>query len=820
MLFTFFCESINNLFAQSYDVTYEITSSANGGSGTLREALGFAQNSANQGLNVLVSFNVNSSPSLCQINEYLPFNSINDGTITFDKGNSPLEQGLQFADDTTNPTISFGIVFFLSGYNTSVYLKNITIKDFNIIHYSEDSKGGRIGLHFSGQGQNVEVINCKFINGYQDILWYATPINSVISGNEFQSNDGRYHSAIIVNAQPVLLPFTSNYKISNNEIFLAMPDGYSNIGIVFAYKDDNLGTVEIDNNIIESYQGIAVTNYNDGDLISNIYLHDNNLNNNFYALTLNSLSPDLRLENNQFINSKYTDINISVNYQGGTGPIKEIAFVNPNTLGYSQKNSGNIFDNSKNPRHPCFNIYGTHAGGIKIIGLDLKLGYVLANSGSDGVLVRESKTGFQIITGSNFNGNIQPPSFQSAKLGSGSLNVLYSLSGLNPDNGEYVVDFYKVDGSGNIVSYLGNQLIQGSGDFLFSLINSANLEIGDQIAATLSSLGGSGKIALGTSSASYATIQQNCPTISITANPTNPISIGSATGAIEIGVEGGADPYTYVWNDGVTDEDRQNLKAGKYTVTVTDSSGCSKSETITLPEPVCPPISAVAKITNTSCNTNTGAIDITISGGTSPYLYDWGGVYTTEDITNLSAGEYIVKITDKNTCSEKYSFYVSKESNIKLDFKTISPTCQTCSDGAIDLIVNGGTSPFTYQWSNSATTEDIQNLAEGEYYVIVTDAQGCTEKQSIGIKLPPLPPPTENICAQWTKTYNGTDMLTDAGFAIDVNENVYVAGVSERSNKAGVDYSVIKYDKSGNNYGSIVLQALREISNDLFLFSD
>lgn len=210
--------------------------------------------------------------------------------------------------------------------------------------------------------------------------------------------------------------------------------------------------------------------------------------------------------------------------------------------------------------------------------------------------------------------------------------------------------------------------------------------------------------------------------------------------------------------------------------------------------PVCSPISIVATITNTSCNANNGAIDITVSGGTSPYIYNWGGVYTTEDINNLSLGEYTVMITDKNSCSEKYTFYVSVGSNIKLDYKTTAPTCLTCADGAIDLIINGGTSPFTYQWSNGTTTEDIQNLLAGKYSVTVTDATTCLSRIGIELKAAPT---TENICVQWAKTYNGPDMLTDAGFAIDVNENVYVAGVSQISNKAGVDISIIKYDKSG-----------------------
>ena len=120
------------------------------------------------------------------------------------------------------------------------------------------------------------------------------------------------------------------------------------------------------------------------------------------------------------------------------------------------------------------------------------------------------------------------------------------------------------------------------------------------------------------------------------------------TGNIETVVTGGHGSFTYTWNTGATTEAIYNLTAGTYAVTVTDSKGCTASETFTVAQPTV----LTADITNTNAlyvNT-TGVVDVTVAGGVAPYTYSWNNGTTTQDITEAGAGFYEVLITDANGC--------------------------------------------------------------------------------------------------------------------------------------------------------------------------
>jgi len=146
-------------------------------------------------------------------------------------------------------------------------------------------------------------------------------------------------------------------------------------------------------------------------------------------------------------------------------------------------------------------------------------------------------------------------------------------------------------------------------------------------------------------------------------------------------------------------------------------------------------LQASANIINESSQgTSDGSIDLTVSGGTSPYTFEWSNGKTTEDIMDLSAGTYDVTISDDNDNTVEYSYDVSIE---QTDDSTETDPCQNFygqayvtnatngDDGSIDLEVSGGTSPYTYSWNNGATSEDIHNLSAGHYIVEVSDDNGC-----------------------------------------------------------------------------------------------
>ncbi len=216
----------------------------------------------------------------------------------------------------------------------------------------------------------------------------------------------------------------------------------------------------------------------------------------------------------------------------------------------------------------------------------------------------------------------------------------------------------------------------------------------------------------------------------------NVLCNGNASGSIDLTVNGGIPGYTYSWTGGVTTQDRSNLAAGTYTVTVTDANNCTKTISATITEP-----SEGITLTTTQvtvlCNGNaTGSIDLSVSGGTPAYSYNWGGGITTQDRSNLVAGTYTVTVTDANNCSQTTSVTITQPTAIALSTTQVNVLCNGSATGSIDLTVNGGTPAYTYNWTGGATTQDRSNLAAGTYTVTVTDANNCTQTTSVTITQP------------------------------------------------------------------------------------
>ncbi len=220
--------------------------------------------------------------------------------------------------------------------------------------------------------------------------------------------------------------------------------------------------------------------------------------------------------------------------------------------------------------------------------------------------------------------------------------------------------------------------------------------------------------------------------LTITANITDD-TCSQGVGAIDITVSGGTPPYTYSWSNGATTEDISGLTTGTYVVTVTDANGCSETDTFLVGNVNGPVITGT--VTDATCYGYTnGAIDITVTGGSGNYTYSWNTGATTEDITNVPAGTYTVVVTDMNTgCSATASFTVQQPPDIIINGTVTDASCGN-ADGAIDITVSGGTPPYTYSWSNGATTEDISGLPMGSYTVTVTDANGCTKQATFTVQ--------------------------------------------------------------------------------------
>lgn len=219
---------------------------------------------------------------------------------------------------------------------------------------------------------------------------------------------------------------------------------------------------------------------------------------------------------------------------------------------------------------------------------------------------------------------------------------------------------------------------------------------------------------------------------------TNVLCFGDNTGSATINVLGGAPPYTYSWSpSGQTDSTATGLTAGTYTVVVTDSNGCSYPNNITIT--TSPQLTnSFTSVTNVSClGDNNGSATASVSGGIPVYTYLWSNAQTSQSITNLIAGTYTVTITDSAGCSHLDSVTITSPlllSHSFLPFTNVS--CSGGNNGSATINVSGGTSPYSYLWSNSQTTQTATGLSAATYTIVVTDAQSCSFTDSVIITSP------------------------------------------------------------------------------------
>ncbi len=205
---------------------------------------------------------------------------------------------------------------------------------------------------------------------------------------------------------------------------------------------------------------------------------------------------------------------------------------------------------------------------------------------------------------------------------------------------------------------------------------------------------------------------------------------------------GGTGPFTYAWSNGATTQTVNNLSQGTYTVTVTGTLGCSTTASVQINQPDILDLIGVVDSDVSCFGGNNGAASALASGGTSPYTYAWSNGSTTASVTGLSQGSYLVTVTDANSCTASVSVNINESTELIINISSNQPAgCLGESTGAIDITVSGGVLPYTYSWSNGATTEDINLLPAGTYSVTVTDDLGCTVTQSATVIQPSIPVP-------------------------------------------------------------------------------
>ncbi len=235
--------------------------------------------------------------------------------------------------------------------------------------------------------------------------------------------------------------------------------------------------------------------------------------------------------------------------------------------------------------------------------------------------------------------------------------------------------------------------------------------------------------------------------ITISINPTN--MNGGNNGAIDLTVNGGVPPYTYDWSNGGNTQNLSGLAAGDYTVTVTDPNNCTKSTTATIIDETCyghelalnilmgdPTFTLqwfVQDINGETVLQGYGQFEDSMclpSGCYTFSMLDVNGIFCCDqgtDCCDSDIGDYfLVNNSNGDTIFTSNGQFQSFESTffcispINLNFTVTN--MNGGNNGAIDLTVNGGLPPYTYMWSNGASTQNLSDLAAGDYTVTVTDA--------------------------------------------------------------------------------------------------
>lgn len=232
---------------------------------------------------------------------------------------------------------------------------------------------------------------------------------------------------------------------------------------------------------------------------------------------------------------------------------------------------------------------------------------------------------------------------------------------------------------------------------------------------------------------------------STTSSQTNATCFGASNGSAAINPAGGNMPYTYSWstNPVQTTSAVFNLVAGNYSVTVTDASGCVQTAVFAITQPAAITASIVAT-TNISCfGGNNGSVTATASSGTAPYNFSWNTnpVQAGATANNLSAGNYTATITDANGCTTTIPAIITQPPGMNLT-STSTPASCGVSDGTATVNASGGQAPYTFMWLTNPVqaNQSATNLTAGNYSVIVTDANGCTQFLGATVSggLPPL----------------------------------------------------------------------------------
>lgn len=221
----------------------------------------------------------------------------------------------------------------------------------------------------------------------------------------------------------------------------------------------------------------------------------------------------------------------------------------------------------------------------------------------------------------------------------------------------------------------------------------------------------------------------------VTATSTDVSCNGGSNGTATAVAANGITPYSYAWNSTPQQNvpNATNLPAGTYAVIVTDSAGCTATDTVVINQP--PAITLSLSATNAQCFGANGSITATPGGGTGGFTYNWNTTPAQTGATmSAPAGTWTVTVTDGNGCSNSGSATITQPTQVTVSATSTPSSCVNLNDGGVNCTPAGGNPPYTFLWSpGGQTTQSVSNLYPGNYTVTVTDGNGCTGTTSVTV---------------------------------------------------------------------------------------
>ncbi|HNQ68434.1 MAG TPA: gliding motility-associated C-terminal domain-containing protein [Bacteroidales bacterium] len=207
---------------------------------------------------------------------------------------------------------------------------------------------------------------------------------------------------------------------------------------------------------------------------------------------------------------------------------------------------------------------------------------------------------------------------------------------------------------------------------------------------------------------------------------------GDCDGSITVSATLGVPPYSFNWSNGSSGQFVTDLCPGPYTVTVVDAENCVSHQYLYITEPT-PLVSNLAISSPIKCFGETGNINLIASGGTIPYSFEWSNGSNQQNQVGVAAGDYFVTVTDANNCQNLAEINISQPTLLVMDTTIHNMLCTGVCNGQIQTYVSGGTPPYTYVWSNETSNPNAFNLCDGDYNLLMLDANNCEITQDFTI---------------------------------------------------------------------------------------